>query len=222
MMMNKFIFSFLLLIPFNAFAWSCLQQTPLGENELNVLQMASTKTQNFCLLLKKQDDGVTLKYQVQKIDILNNQNKKIVQSIGLKDTDFVSMEPNQILNVDDYNFDGSPDISLPTSDGGIGPNNINAFFIFDPKEHKYNLNKFLSELSQPVLNKKEKYIESSFRDGCCSRYTERYKVQGNNFVKIYTKTENLTDDGKYIESSVGTLVKGHFKYKVNKIKAPKD
>ena len=130
MMMNKFIFSFLLLIPFNAFAWSCLQQTPLGENELNVLQMASTKTQNFWLVLKKQDDGVTLKYQVQKIDILDNQSKKIVQSIGLKDTDFVSMEPNQILNVDDYNFDGSPDISLPTSEGGIGPNNINAFFIF--------------------------------------------------------------------------------------------
>ena len=92
MMMNKFIFSFLLLIPFNAFAWSCLQQTPLGENELNVLQMASTKTQNFCLLLKKQDDGVTLKYQVQKIDILNNQNKKIVQSIGLKDTQVLPPE----------------------------------------------------------------------------------------------------------------------------------
>jgi hypothetical protein len=189
---------------------------------MNVLQLASTKTQNFCLLLKKQDDGVALKYKVQKIDILDNQSKKIVQTISLKDTDFIFIEPNQILSVDDYNFDGNPDISVPTSDGGIGPNNMNAFFVFTPKEQKYNLNEFLSKLPQPVLNKKDKYIESSFRDGCCSSNTERYKIQGNNFVKIYTKTENLTNDGKYIEISIGTLVKGHFKYKVKKIKVPKD
>lgn len=192
-----------------------------SNDEFFSLQKAEINNNRFCLILEKTNGNLGESYKVNKIVITDLKNK-VIQQIQPKDNDYISMQPDELLQKGDFNFDGKNDFFIYSNDGGISPNNTNIFFIYDKRSKIYKENKFLSDLPQPVINAKNKYIESSSRDGCCSYSLERYKVVNDKYMKFYTKDESLTSNGKYIQITIGTLVNGKFKYKSTRIKAPKE
>lgn len=220
MIKMKLITILLLFFSFKVHASFC-DLLEHSSNELSVLQKAEINNNRFCLILDEDKEGIWTRYKVNKI-IITDLNNKVIQNIVSQDNDYILADPDELLDIGDFNFDGKLDFYIFSSSGGISPNNTNTFYIYDKVSKIYNQNDFLSNLPQPMIDEKNKYIQSAFRDGCCNYVLERYNVINNKYVKFYTKNESLTNDGNYVEKTVGHLVNGKFRYKTTRTKAPKE
>lgn len=159
-------------------------------------------------------------FAVSAIEISSNTGKR-VQLISKVGGQPVTAKADRLLQVIDVNFDGHEDIAVPTADGGTGPNTTSYFYLFEPRQKKFKLDKKLSSLSQVSINP-DHTITSAYRDGCCSHGTKTYRYVAGRLTQVGSRDESLTPDGQTIETTVGTIVRGKMQYTVTREKAPEE
>lgn len=159
-------------------------------------------------------------FAVSAIEISSNTGKR-VQLISKVGGQPVTAKADRFLQVIDVNFDGHEDIAVPTADGGAGPNTTSYFYLFEPRQKKFKLDKKLSSLSQVSINP-DHTITSAYRDGCCSHGTKTYRYVAGRLTQVGSRDESLTRDGQTIETTVGTIVRGKMQYTVTREKAPEE
>jgi hypothetical protein len=100
------------------------------------------------------------------------------------------------LSFADYNFDGILDLLI--SNGYYKPYGGVSYdvFLFDKAKNKFVKHEGLTELeSENVIveiKKKQKFIETMTKSGCCWHQTARYRINGNRLVKFYVYTEEMS------------------------------
>jgi len=158
------------------------------------------------LLLLRSKSG--LKPKLEQLEI---QGKKRGGILGAND---------MFLKVMDWNFDSYPDLAVRVS-----PNkseNKQAFLIFNPKNEKFEINEALSELNNPILDRKTNaVIEESCKkgkEGFCSR--KRYKLfDGEYALAQFEKNQCVETTCVYTnaEIEVSSLKTSEHMYLVNTI-----
>lgn len=159
-------------------------------------------------------------FAVSAIEISNNAGK-LVQLISNVGGQPVTAKADRLLQVIDVNFDGHEDIAVPTADGGAGPNTTSYFYLFEPRQKKFKLDKKLSSLPQVSINP-DHTITSAYRDGCCSHGTKTYRYLAGRLTLVSSRDESLESDGKTVETTVGKLVRGKIRYTVTRQKEPEE
>lgn len=159
-------------------------------------------------------------FAVSAIEISNNTGKR-VQLISNVGGQPVTAKADRLLQVIDVNFDGHEDIAVPTSDGGAGPNTTSNFYLFEPRQKKFKLDRELSSLPQVSINP-DQTITSVYRDGCCSHGTKTFRYLTGRLMLVSSRDESLSSDGQTVETTVGNLVGGKIHYTVTREKAPED
>lgn len=157
-------------------------------------------------------------FAVSAIEISNTSGKR-VQLISNVRGQPVTAKADRILQVIDVNFDGNEDIAVPASDGGTGPNSTSYFYLFEPRQKKFKLDKKFSSHPQVSVNP-DHTITSTYRNGCCSHGTRTYRYVAGRLTLVGSRDESLTSDGQTVETTVGTLVRGKLRYTVSRKKAP--
>lgn len=150
-----------------------------------------------------QDEG-----EVYGIKIINKKsgNVQVLDNIGAA----VANELNDVVQVQDCNFDGYPDIWIYAHNGGAGPNDGNNYYLYNPQNGQFEFNQNLSDLTQISVDTKSKTITSAFRDGA-----------GHHGGGIYTFTHDTLSPISYWDDycrgsfyctfTTGTLMNGHWK-----------
>lgn len=149
------------------------------------------------------------------IAIYKKGHKEIYQLITGHDGDSNKTCEDQI-EILDANFDGHLDISLPTQNGGAGPNSSEYFFLFDAKTKRFNFNQALSDLFIAQFDPKNKEVTSSWRGSCCDHGSETYRFIKGKMVLVKTWRDfwTIEDNGKeknIIET--GRLINGKMRIK---------
>ena len=137
-------------------------------------------------------DSANDQCSVKSISIYNLSDKKLVQQIiPAENTFYCTMEKDQILTIEDVNFDGLYDIRiiqfLPA-----GPNIPYFYWFFDAKTGRFKADKRLEDVVSPEFDHQKKLIHSGWRDGCCDHGNSIYKFIGEKLIKI-EEVEIATD-----------------------------
>ncbi len=116
------------------------------------------------------DERYLRKFSVDSIDIYDMDNN-LIQSIEVPNT----LVPSGRLfdygfKIDDWNFDGSPDISLFAIEGGTMKNAPTYFWLWDNEVGMFISNELLNEYSQTSYL----YVDSDAKEVVCSYYAEGY------------------------------------------------
>lgn len=113
--------------------------------------------------------------------------------------------------VDDWNFDGYPDLVLYSHDGGAGPNTGYDFFLFNPRLDRFVHDAELSEQTQPTLDKARREVRFAERNGAASYAHFVYRVDHGTFRLVEsTFVRYVTADSDFIETVKKTWVRGHW------------
>lgn len=153
-----------------------------------VKQKQMTKDFRFEVSGKQSEDSYgDTNGSVDAIKIINRKTGAIqVIEAG---TDLLSSMDN-VVQVQDCNFDGYPDFWIPAFNGGAGPNYTNYFYLYNPKSGKFEFNEPLSDLEQVDVDSKSKTISSAFRDGCCHHGGATYGFVNNRLDTLSTWDDN--------------------------------
>ena len=190
----------------------------IGLNEVPSIgrwYLQQAKTEKFRFYIKVEGDGEN-GYAIHSIRIVDRKNKEIMQVIRDIDAMKTQRNPSDLVTAVDANFDGLPDFLIPFSDGGVGPNSSNNYYIFNPKNNQFEINQQLSELPQSAVNANGT-ISSSYRDGCCHHHSETYRFLGGKLILVSDWDEAYTADG-WIETTVRELVGGKWRSKTTRTK----
>jgi hypothetical protein len=120
------------------------------------------------------------------------------------------------LTVMDANFDGWPDLSIPASDGGAGPNSSDNFFLFDPQSGTFVYNEELSNLTQTFFNTEQQTIGSAARGSCCDHSASTWRFIDGQLTEVANWHEFLTwdaddNDQEWMETSTCELVESEMR-----------
>lgn len=130
--------------------------------------------------------------------------------------------PEEFLSVEDANFDGYPDLKIPTSSGGAGPNSTENFYLYNQLTQQFEFNQELSDLTQVSIDPKHKWIQSDSRGSCCSHSSEFYRFVSGHLFMVASWDESRTADGKWIVVTTGKLRKGQMHYREKRRPVPKE
>jgi len=141
--------------------------------------------------------------------VIERKTGEVVQTVyDFPPIDEARGSAEDMLKLVDANFDGQPDISMPGFTGGAGPNYTRSIFLFNPRTGLFEVDEKLSELSQLVIDTKHRRILSAQRAGCCRHTSETYRYIGGKLTVVADWDESMTADGKWLETTVGKLVRG--------------
>ena len=163
------------------------------------------------------DDG---RHMVQAIRVINRKTEAVIQEIGAINGMPIVGLPNELVSIVDANFDGFPDLVIPFADGGAGPNSTDYVYLFNPRLHRFELNRQLSDLTQISFNS-NRTISSASRGGAGHHSAATYRFYGKNLVLISDWDESYTNDG-WIETTTRKLVKGRWESKTHRIPQPRN
>lgn len=127
-----------------------------------------------------------------QIDSLVLVHNDLEQTIRLWD-DICFLSPhyllrNDLIEIEDYNFDGFADISV-YNDGMSGTKNkYHNVYLYDPKKRQYFYHRELSEMLSLSVNKDTKTIGSWSEGGMASQifWSGEYKWEKGNLVLIHS------------------------------------
>lgn len=108
-----------------------------------------------------------------------------------------------VVSVADWNFDGYPDVTLASHDGGAGPNYGFDFFFWNPRAEHFGYDAVFSAECQPNLDVAKREVSFAFRDGCCSHASKVYRVVNGTLrlVKEWQLRTDTNDPNYEVESS---------------------
>ncbi len=221
--MKKIYLLLLLVSPLYCFG----QDSVFGQNETQNEKTADSKnvnwiTQNaqhaefeFKVSCSAYEDSNWNHSFTNGIAIYRKGHKDIYQLITGHDGDSNKSCDNQI-SVLDANFDGYLDISLPTQNGGAGPNRTEYFFLFDARTKKFKFDQAFSDLVAAQFDPKHKEVTSSWRGSCCEHGSETYRFIKGKMVLVKTWRDFWTVDDNGNEKMMietGRLVNGKMRIK---------
>ncbi len=146
--------------------------------------------------------------RVEALKITNTKTEK-VQLIEHIEA-LLRADKNNIVQVQDVNFDGYPDIWIFDHSGGAGPNDGNNYYLFNPKSKQFEYSQQLSHLTQVYIDSKTKTIQSAFRDGCCHHGGATYTFKGHKMDTLSTWNQQFGYSGIFIEDYYSQKEKGHW------------
>lgn len=212
-----FLFAFC-LIP--AFVFSAVAAHAEEDSSAWVKQNATSREYTFFVLAMGQDNS----YAAKGIRVVSRTTGNVIQEIS--DIDSISAwgQPEELLSLVDANFDGHPDIVLDTFTGSAA-NYSRNFYLFNPRNERFELSKELSELPDADVGPNGSII-TAFRDGCCHHIEETYRYIHGKLTLVASRDEMYRPDergpGKsVIETTTGKRIKGKMRYKTTRRLAPK-
>lgn len=186
-------------------------------DDLWVPQRVKSAQFEFIVAVKQADDS----WSPLALRVIERKSSKVLQTVyGLQGLDFAQGPAEDMLKLVDANFDGLPDIRMPRFSGGAGPNSTENIILFNPRTGLFEYDEQLSELPQLFIDAKHRNIVSSQRGSCCSHMSETYRYIGGKLTMVADWNESLTTDGKWLETTVGKLVRGKMIYRTTRRKLP--
>ncbi|MGB5983119.1 MAG: hypothetical protein WBG46_13335 [Nonlabens sp.] len=88
----------------------------------------------------------------------------------------IAVPDDQLIFIEDYNFDGHNDVRIYKSLAADGVNTNYEYWILDPVTDQYIFSPEYSTITHPEVHKNEKEIVSIWRKGCCMTGTDVYKI----------------------------------------------
>ena len=91
----------------------------------------------------------------------------------------IAIPDDQLIFIEDYNFDGYNDVRIYRQLAADGVNTVYDYWILDPKSEEYVYMPEYSDISFPEVHKTDKEIVSTWRRGCCMDGTDIYRIVNN-------------------------------------------
>lgn len=137
-----------------------------------------------------------------------NDKMKIVTSIEVKEKGSskrhqildgfeATVQENEQVIIEDFNFDGYPDIRLLQ----YLPETANIpffYWLYNPKTTKFQRDTMLEIIHSPILDTKNEYILSQWTKEDNVQGTDFYKFVGNQIKLVKQETEEFTDSINYV------------------------
>jgi len=120
----------------------------------------------------------------KEFEIRNKPTGKVIQKINAFWVNTIGKSDD--IQIVDMNFDGYLDFRFLIDRGGTG-NDWYASYLYDPKTHKFILNKHLTDQSGLTVDAKNKQVVTYTRCGGCLEFMKYYKYQNGHY--IFTKIE---------------------------------
>ncbi len=108
--------------------------------------------------------------------------------------------PVNMVGIVDANFDGRPDLEVPSGNGGAGPNSSSNYYLFDPVNGRFQLSEELSELTQSSVNP-DGTISSANRGSCCQHQSATHRYVGGKLTLVADWEQHSTADGWLVETT---------------------
>ena len=121
----------------------------------------------------------------KEFEIRDKSTGKVIQKIITFWMNTIS-KSDDMIQIVDMNFDGYLDFRL-LIDRGVTGNDWYASYLYDPKTHKFILNKHLTGQSGLTFDAKNKQVVTYTRCGGCLEFMKYYKYQNGHY--IFTKIE---------------------------------
>lgn len=147
--------------------------------------------------------------EVNALKIINKKTGKIQLISNIEAALYDSLD--DVIQVQDVNFDGHPDIWMYAHSGGAGPNDGNNYYLFNPKTKKFEYNQQLSDLTQVSIDSETKTIESAFRDGCCHHGGATYTFKENQLDTLSIWDQQFGYSGIFAENYSKEKIDGKWK-----------
>ena len=96
----------------------------------------------------------------------------------------ISVPDDQLIFIEDYNFDGYNDVRVYRQLASDGVNTLFDYWILNPTTEQYEYQPEYTTISHPELDQENKQIISSWRKGCCKSGTDLFKIESGLPVMI--------------------------------------
>jgi hypothetical protein len=152
-----------------------------------------------------EDDDPTVPGEVEALKIINKKKNttQLIYPVGTPLADSL----DDVVGVEDCNFDGYPDIMIYGHNGGAGPNDGYNFYLYDPRTGGFRFNEALSDLTQVEVDTGNKTITSAWRDGAGHHGGEQYTFLADTLTKI-SYWDDYQGNGYFAQYSFGSLMDG--------------
>jgi len=162
--------------------------------------------------------GEDERYAVDAIRIVDRKTCAVVQEIGHVDAIAASGTPDELLFLVDADADGRPDLSLPISAGGIGPNVSTNVYLFNKHSRLFELHEQLSGLDSPAIGRDGTIITRS-RDSAFNYQYVSYRLEHGKLKLIGESSESSAPNGDLVIRS-RQLVGGKWRTATKRVRAP--
>jgi len=161
-------------------------------------------------LLRKNQTRVFQSIQMPEMYLHIGADKKATQNL----TELYG-ENHGGVHFEDFNFDGAEDLALRNGSNGVYGADSHDVLLFSKATGKFVKNAVLTELASEndglfTIDKKQKTLETSTKNGCCWYQIVRYGIVNNRPVKIYVFTEDMANGDKST-STTEMLVNGKWR-----------
>ena len=118
---------------------------------------------------------------------------KLIQTIPIEES-AQTIDPENMIQVEDFNFDGFKDISVATM--ATAKNVFVDVYLFDPSKDRFMKSSVLSEVPTPSVDAKLKQLSTYNNDGAAGlTYTANtFKIEKNNPVLFRTEVQSLSSN----------------------------
>jgi len=144
------------------------------------------------------------------LDITAGASSEVIQTIE-NTTDPGLIAPAKIqsvLTTVDANFDGYQDLQLLSQCGGTG-NCSYDFYLYDPKEHQFVHNDFLSALTTPSFDQAKKQVTTSSNSSASAWQNETYQYDtGGRYTLIHRQVSTWDRNNSTVTVSTYELRNG--------------
>lgn len=129
---------------------------------------------------------------ITKIQIINRQSKKLIQTIKMPENLFHCGSTSTTIDIEDMNFDKLVDFKI-LQFPSASPNLSYYCWLYNNKQKKFIRNKELEEITSPDFNPKNKTIVSFWRASGAHHGISTYKYF-NGKITLVEESETYRDD----------------------------
>ncbi len=153
--------------------------------------------------------------------VYSKNNKQIIQTIIAPENNFWCwVQGEQILMMDDFNFDGHTDLMI-VRDASVSINIPYYFWVFNKETGMFQRDTVLEEITDPEFDPKEKTISSSWRSTAIDHGISRYKYINGKITLIEENEIALDFQNQWIITKK-KLVNGKMKLIERTVEKSKD
>ncbi|WP_157111508.1 XAC2610-related protein [Nonlabens spongiae] len=138
-------------------------------------QKEATITKNNAVVTyQKECDGTSC--QLTKIKVLE-QGQIEHSFVPNRNQVSISVPDDQLIFIEDYNFDGYNDVRVYRQLAADGVNTLFDYWILNPDTGQYEFKEEFTTISHPQIDRDNKQIFSSWREGCCKSGTDLFRIE---------------------------------------------
>lgn len=156
-------------------------------------QPASADSQNWKVSFSKEGDSPIVTMSIFKE---GSSNAHQVEQLH-EDDDLISFDvvKDGEIEYQDINFDGIKDFMfIPFYPAG--PNTPYIYYLYNPSSDKFERNKELENISDPIINSSQKTITSEVRGNACAYWTDTFQFAGTDLKRTKRVWKSYCDSYK--------------------------